>query len=92
MRQAWEEAEKGGGYEAVAKILSLEGLRAACAKIPKDFRLTSRIFEDKVRGERFEISPINDPDGPIQPYDPLGCGAFAGMGAATIYDCGGFSS
>ena len=92
MRQAREKAEKDEGYEAVAKILSLEGLRAAGAKIPEDFRLTSRIFEDKVRGERFEISPINDPDGPIQRYDPLGWGAFAGRGAATIYDCGGFST
>ena len=48
MRQAREAAEKDGGYEAVAKILSLEGLRAAGAKIPEDFRLTSRIFEDIV--------------------------------------------
>ena len=71
-RQARDEAEKDGDYEAVAKILSLEGLRAAGAKIPEDFRLTSRIFEDKVRGERFEISPINDPYSPLQPYDPLG--------------------
>ncbi|MDB2530658.1 hypothetical protein N9X46_08080 [Paracoccaceae bacterium] len=78
MRQAREEAEKDGGYEAIAKILSLEGLRAAGAKIPEDFRLTSRIFEDKVSGQRFEISPINDPDGPLQPYDPLGWGACAG--------------
>ena len=78
MRQAREEAEKDGGYEAIAKILSLEGLRAAGAKIQEDFRLTSRIFEDKVSGQRFEISPINDPDGPLQPYDPLGWGACAG--------------
>jgi len=92
MRHARDEAEKDGGYEAVAKILSLEGLRAAGAKIPEDFRLTSRIFEDKVKGERFEISPINDPDGPLQPYDPLGWGACAGGGAATICGCGGFST
>ena len=32
MRQAREEAEKDGGYDAVAKILSLEGLRAAGAR------------------------------------------------------------
>ena len=53
MRQAREEAEKDGGYEAVAKILSLKGL---------------------------------------QPYDPLGWGACAGGGAATICGCGGFST
>ena len=35
MRQAREEAEKDGGYKAVAKILSLEGLRAAGAKFWK---------------------------------------------------------
>ena len=81
MRQAREEAEKDGGYEAVAKILSLEGLRAAGAKIPEDFRLTSRIFEDKVSGQRFEISPINDPDGPLQPYDPLGWGRLRWRGS-----------
>jgi len=39
-----EEAEKDGGYEAVAKILSLEGLRAAGAKIPEDFRLPMARF------------------------------------------------
>lgn len=65
MRQAQDEVEKDGGYEAVTKILSLEGLHAAGAEILEDFRLTSRIFEDKVRGERFEISPINDSGGPL---------------------------
>lgn len=90
MRKAREQADNGEGMDAVAKVLSLDGLRDAGADIPKDFRLTSRVFEDKVRGERFEIGPIFDPRGPVT--DPLGWGACAGGGGLTFCGCGGFST
>ncbi len=90
MRKAREQADNGDGMDAVAKVLSIEGLRDAGAEIPKDFRLTSRVFEDKVRGERFEIRPTFDPN--IPTMDPLGWGACAGGGGLTFCGCGGFST
>jgi len=89
MRAARDASDKDGGMDAVSKLLSLEGLRGAGAKIPDDFRLTSRIFEDKVRGERFEIGPITSK---IPDMDPLGWGACAGAGGLSFCGCGGFST
>ncbi len=89
MRKAREQADNGEGMDAVSKVLSLDGLREAGANIPKDFRLTSRVFEDKIRGERIEIGPIIG--GRIPEMDPLGWGACAG-GGLTFCGCGGFST
>lgn len=90
MRKARDQSDKGEGMDAVAKVLSIEGLREAGANIPKDFRLTSRVFEDKVRGERFEIGPIVG--GRMPDMDPLGWGACAGAGGLSFCGCGGFST
>lgn len=89
MRVAREKAENGDGMKAVGDLLSMDGLRAAGANIPEDFRLTSRVFEDRVTGTRFEVKP---PAGTIGDIDPLGWGACAGGGAATVCGCGGFST
>lgn len=90
MRKARDQADKGDGMDAVSKVLSIEGLREAGASIPEDFRLTSRVFEDKLRNERFEIGPIDV--GRIPDADPLGWGACAGGGGLTFCGCGGFST
>lgn len=89
MRVVREKAANGDGLEEVGKMLTLEGLRKAGADIPDDFRLTSRVFEDRVNGLRFEVTPKLDG---ISPIDPLGWGACAGGGAATVCGCGGFST
>lgn len=89
MRVARDEAADGAGMEKVGEMLTIEGLRKAGADIPEDFRLTSRVFEDKVNGLRFEVTPKLDR---IPDIDPLGWGACAGGGAATVCGCGGFST
>lgn len=89
MRAVREKAANGEGLDEVGKLLTLDGLRAAGADIPDDFRLTSRVFEDKVSGLRFEVNPV--PKG-IPDVSPLGWGACAGGGAATVCGCGGFST
>ena len=89
MRRAREAADDGQGLTAAADLLSIEGLRQAGADIPKDFRLTSRVFEDRVQGLKIDIlsDPRPGPDG-----DPLGWGVCAGIGSLTFCGCGGFSA
>jgi hypothetical protein len=89
MQQARMMADSSEGYDAVAKLLTLESLRAAGAEIPDDFRLTSRVFEDKVNGVRFELK--SDLTG-IPGLEPLGWGACGGAGGLTFCGCGGFST
>lgn len=87
MRQARDVADEDDGFATVSKLLSLEGLRRAGAEIPDDFRLTSRVFEDKAAGVRLEVRPKG---GPID--GTLGWGACAGAGGLTFCGCGGFST
>lgn len=88
MRKAREVADDDDGLAAASKLLTLEGLRRAGADIPDDFRLTSRVFEDKAAGVRLEVRPKG-----IGPIDgTLGWGACAGAGGLTFCGCGGFST
>ncbi|WP_411958313.1 hypothetical protein [Paracoccus homiensis] len=82
-------AEKTGSFDEAADLMSLETLRNAGAKIPDDFRLTSRVFEDLETGMKVEVRPPNFPVGDI---DPLAWGACAGGGAATVCGCAGGST
>jgi hypothetical protein len=56
MRLARISADEGGGLDAASKLLSLDGLRGAGVDIPKDFRLTSRVFEDRAAGFNLELN------------------------------------
>ena len=90
MRIAREKASEDDGMSAVSQLLSIDGLRKAGAEIPDDFRLTSRMFEDKASGLRIvvdnDLSKIKIPSG------QLGWGACAGTGTLTFCGCGGFST
>jgi hypothetical protein len=83
------QAEKTGSFDEAANLMSLETLRAAGAKIPDDFRLTSRVFEDFETGMRVEVRPPNRLPGDM---GPLAWGACAGGGAATVCGCAGGST
>jgi hypothetical protein len=87
MRQARRAADAGAGMDVAAELLSIEGLRAAGADIPPDFRLTSRVFEDREEGIRAEIKSSETP-GPndVAPR----WGGCAGAGGLTFCGCGGF--
>jgi hypothetical protein len=86
MRQARKAATEGAGMDAAAEFLSLEGLRAAGADIPPDFRMTSRVFEDRVEGLRTEIrAAAPGPNDPVPQW-----GGCAGAGGLTFCGCGGF--
>ena len=88
MRAAREKASDSDGMTVVSKLLSLDGLRRAGAEIPDDFRLTSRMFEDKASGTRIVVdNEIRKPAGAT-----LGWGACAGAGGLTFCGCGGFST
>lgn len=86
MKSFREKAEQGAGFDEAADLMSLESLRAAGAKLPDDFRLSSRVFEDFETGLKVEYR--RPPKG-IDGYDPLGWGACAGGGAATVCGCAG---
>jgi hypothetical protein len=86
MRQARKAAAEGAGMDAAAEFLSLEGLRAAGADIPPDFRMTSRVFEDRAEGIRTEIrAAAPGPNDPVPQW-----GGCAGAGGLTFCGCGGF--
>jgi len=89
MRQFRQKAHAGARFGDAADLMSLESLRAAGADVPDDFRLTSRVFEDRETGLRLEIEPPNlmGDTGPI-----LRWGACAGGGAATVCGCAGGST
>lgn len=90
MRVARMGADQGQGLDAAAELLSLEGLRNAGVDIPEDFRLTSRVFEDRSDGFRIQIDPGR---GPIDIGDMAPqWGACAGGGGLTFCGCGGFST
>ncbi|MEI9994467.1 MAG: hypothetical protein WDM91_07725 [Rhizomicrobium sp.] len=87
MRQAREKIAGGAGIETAGQLLSLESLRGAGAEIPEDFRLTSRVFEDKASGMRFEAHPVSSLE-----QGTAAWGACAGAGGLTFCGCGGFST
>jgi hypothetical protein len=88
MRKARLAADAGSELDVAANLLSIEGLRAAGANIPADFRLTSRIFEDREQGFRLELRSTLGTDAISQ----LGWGACAGAGGLSFCGCGGFST
>lgn len=91
MRLARIEADEGGGLDTAANLLSIDGLRQAGVDIPKDFRLTSRVFEDRQTGFRLELK--SDPKLKLGGEEPvLAWGACAGGGGLTFCGCGGFST
>jgi hypothetical protein len=92
MRRARIQADGGGAIEDAAQLLSIKGLRDAGAEIPDDFRLTSRVFEDREQG--FKITLEGDPARPpISGVDPrIAWGACGGAGGLTFCGCGGFST
>lgn len=99
MRQFREKADGGASFDDAADLMSLESLRAAGATIPDDFRLTSRVFEDRVTGLRIDIRPPRDIGGILDPRGgfgdaggPVEWGACAGGGAATVCGCAGGST
>ena len=90
MRQFREKAGAGASFGEAADLMSLESLKAAGAQIPEDFRLTSRVFEDRETGIKFEINPpkgLPDLDG-----GTVAWGACAGGGAASVCGCAGGST
>lgn len=89
MRLAREAADEGAGLDAAADLLSIERLREAGVDIPEDFRISSRTFEDRIQGLRFELQPVQSVGGtdPIRPD----IGVCAGGGGLTFCACGGFS-
>ena len=89
MRKARLAADEGAGMDVAAKLLSIDGLREAGVDIPKDFRMTSRVFEDRAEGVLFEIREpsVIDPLG-----DSLLWGVCGGAGGLTFCGCGGFST
>ncbi len=89
MRKAREMADEEDGMAEVSKLLSLDGLRKAGASIPEDFRLTSRVFEDKKLGLRYEVRPGR---ADISDIGMLSWGACGGAGGLTFCGCGGFST
>ena len=90
MRKARISANEGGGLEEAAKLLSIDGLREAGVDIPTDFRLTSRVFEDRATGFKLELKSDLRTSRPGT--EPLGWGACAGGGGLTFCGCGGFST
>jgi hypothetical protein len=86
MRVARERADGGASVESAADLLSISALRRAGLDIPEDFRMTSRVFEDRSTGFRLELKE------PIGGMEPLGWGACAGGGGLTFCGCGGFST
>lgn len=88
MKKFRTQAARGATFDAAGDIMSLESLRAAGADLPADFRLTSRVFEDRERGIKFEIRPpVTD-----LPGGQVSWGACAGGGAATVCGCAGGST
>ena len=87
MRQFREKAVKGGGFDEAADLMSLESLRDAGARIPDDFRLTSRVFEDLDSGLKVAIDPRGWRTAPG--LDDVAWGACAGGGAGTVCGCAG---
>jgi hypothetical protein len=90
MRLARVSADDGGGLDEAAKLLSIDGLRDAGVDIPKDFRLTSRVFEDRTAGFKLELnSELSNVLGGRARVSWGGC---AGAGGLSFCGCGGFST
>lgn len=74
--------------EAMGKLFSPEELNAAGANLPKDFRISSRTFEDYKMGNRINF----DPGRMSGPGDRLSWGACGGAGGLTFCGCAGGST
>ena len=89
MRQFREKARAGAGFAEAGELMSLESLRAAGAKLPDDFRLTSRVFEDRATGLAVEIKSPRGADKGALAAESNKISACAGGGAATVCGCAG---
>lgn len=87
MRRARGLSDRGEGLDSAADLLSVDSLREAGVDLPADFRMSSRIFEDRARNLRLEIKELvpGDPS-------PVGIGGCAGGGGLTFCGCAGGST
>jgi hypothetical protein len=84
MRLARSVSDTDSGVSAVARLLSIDGLRASGVDIPPDLRLTSRVFEDIAEGFRLEIKSGT------RERARAAWGVCAGGGGLSFCACGGF--
>jgi hypothetical protein len=82
-------AVEGVDFAEAGNIMSIESLKEAGATIPDDFRLTSRVFEDREIGLKIEF---NDPKRRIMDVGPVAVGACGGAGGLSFCACGGGST
>jgi hypothetical protein len=88
MREARSRADDGAGFDEAAELLSMRALREFGADIPKDFRVTSRVFEDREQGLKLEL----DNRRPGVDSSPVGFGICVGGGGDSFCACGGFTT
>ncbi len=81
--------EEGLDFSEAGNIMSLESLKAAGASVPDDFRLTSRVFEDRELGLKIELI---DPARRIGDTGTVAVGACGGAGGLSFCACGGGST
>ena len=90
MRQFRDKAAAGASHAEAGDLMSLESLKAAGAQLPDGFRITSRVFEDKLGHTSVDLGPWSgdQPQGaaPLSSSSVSGC---AGGGAATVCGCAG---
>lgn len=80
-------AAEGASLDEAGDLMSLGALRAAGADLPEDFRLTSRVFEDREKGVRLELKPSS-----LETFGgDVALGVCAGGGAGTVCGCAGGS-
>jgi len=89
VRSSRAAADKGAGMDVAAELLSVDSLKAAGVDIPDDFRMTSRVFEDREKGTRIVLTDLPT----LGDFDPtLSWGGCAGAGGLSFCGCGGFST
>lgn len=84
MLAAGQKTDAGAGLESMKDLLAIDELRKAGAEIPDDFRIASRVFEDKSQGLRIEVTPQRD-----STSRPAAGGVCGGFGRGAICACGG---
>jgi hypothetical protein len=89
VRLARAASDRGEGMDAAVRLLSIEGLREAGVDIPEDFRMTSRVFEDREQGVRISMDEPRALES--EGIEVLSWGSCAGAGGLTFCGCGGFS-
>jgi hypothetical protein len=90
MRQFREKAAAGAAHAEAGNLMSLESLKSAGAQLPEGFRITSRVFEDKLNKKTIDLGPYSG-DPPPRPASLAGnaVSGCAGGGAGTVCGCAG---